>query len=200
MKYILSFLYPLMCVFTPCLVFLLISKKRHQEKISIRHFIWVYVFLLYLFLAISIAGSGSIWDIGQYETVIRTNEINIVPFSSKGAMTYILNIIMFMPLGFLLPHIWEKCQKFWKVILYGFGFSFTIEMSQLFNKRITDVDDLLMNTLGAIIGYMIWILFKKLNFSSKKIKYSSLSPIEPTAYILLAVLGNFILYNWKLIV
>ena len=46
--------------------------------------------------------------------------MNLIPFSSEGAMTYILNIIMFMPLGFLLPLIWENFRNAKKVVLMGF--------------------------------------------------------------------------------
>lgn len=64
-------------------------------------------FLLYIYLALSKAGIGSIWDIGRYSGLFRIDEINLIPFDSVGILTYILNIIMFMPLGFLLPLIWK---------------------------------------------------------------------------------------------
>ena len=39
----------------------------------------------------------------SYDTIIRLEEINLLPFQSEGIMTYVLNIIMFLPLGFLIP-------------------------------------------------------------------------------------------------
>ena len=67
--------------------------------------------------------------------------VNFVPFDSIG-IGYILNIIMCMPLGFLLPLIWEDCRKLGKTVLIGAGFSLLIEITQLFNYRATDIDDL----------------------------------------------------------
>lgn len=43
------------------------------------------------------------------------------------------------------------------VLLFGFGTSFAIEVLQMFCGRTTDVDDLLMNTLGALIGYWMFL-------------------------------------------
>lgn len=54
-----------------------------------------------------------------------------------------------------------------------------------------------MNTLGAIFGYLIWVLFKKI-FKKTNKKAISLSQHEPIVYLVLAVLGEFLLYNWRL--
>ena len=55
------------------------------------------------------AGIGTIWDLIAYGKL--DNSINLIPISSEGAMTYILNIIMFMPFGFLLPLIWKNFRN-----------------------------------------------------------------------------------------
>lgn len=44
----------------------------------------------------------------------------------------------------------------WKVLLFCLAFSLIIEIMQLFNHRATDVDDLLMNTIGGVVGYGIY--------------------------------------------
>ena len=142
-------------------------------------------------MVIRVAGSGSIWEINRYNSLIRMEEINLLPFQSEGYLTYILNIIMFMPLGFLLPLIWFKYRTIYKTILTGLGFSFAIELGQLFNRRATDVDDLLMNTAGTAIGFLIWFIFKKL-FCIKSCSYESK---EPVTFIALAFLGTLLLYN-----
>ncbi len=49
----------------------------------------------------------------------------------------------------------------WKTALTGFTLSLIIELSQLFNRRITDIDDLMMNTLGALIGWAIFRMMKE---------------------------------------
>jgi len=91
------------------------------------------------------------------------DEINLIPFLwiTEGVRPYIENILLFIPLGFMLPCIWKKYEVLWKTALSGITFSLIIELSQLFNRRVTDIDDLLMNTLGALIGWVIFRLLKE---------------------------------------
>lgn len=215
---IMSIIYPLICIMVPCAVYQIIiikSQNLKEKQYLIPHLIWVYIFLIYIYLAFSVAGIGSIWEIGQYGEIIRIEEINLIPFKSGGIMTYILNIIMFMPLGFLLPLIWEKFRNPLRVFLVGLGFSLAIEICQLFNYRTTDIDDLMMNSLGAILGYFIWVgVINLFNSISKKafaisknevidnsiinIKPISISKNEAIVYLTLAVLGEFLFYNWRI--
>ena len=94
-------------------------------------------------------------------------------------------------LGFLIPLIWKRYRNPLKIFMIGFGFSLSIELCQLFNRRNTDIDDLMMNTLGAVIGYFIWKLTKRL-FKNINHKSISLSKLEPIVYLTLAyyVSGN----------
>lgn len=64
-------------------------------------------------------GIGSVWDIGHFGSVIRPEEINLIPFRSKGAFTYVLNVLMFLPLGFLLPLLWKDFRGFGKGLAAG---------------------------------------------------------------------------------
>ncbi|WP_250672971.1 VanZ family protein (plasmid) [Paraclostridium ghonii] len=215
--------YSLLCLALPCLIYQIIIIKRmdlEERKYLVPHLIWVYIFLMYIYLALNVAGIGTIWDIGQHSGFIRINEINLIPFRSDGIITYILNIIMFMPLGFLLPFIWEDFRNLVKVLYTGFLFSLAIEISQLFNNRATDIDDLIMNTLGAILGYFVYVGVSNLlhSINKKTVSVSKdedtiqsenadhtnkktiyLSKNEAITYLILAILGEFFLYNWNLI-
>ena len=71
------------------------------------------------------------------------------------------NIVMFMPLGFFVPLLWKISNRF--VILLGFSFSLLIETSQLFLNRQTDVDDLMLNTVGVILGLLLYKLLNRKN-------------------------------------
>lgn len=74
-----------------------------------------------------------------------------------------LNILMFVPLGILLPWAIKKCQVWWWGWGVCFGISFLIELLQYMTGRgSTDIDDLIYNTLGGMIGYGIWCLLQKL--------------------------------------
>lgn len=71
------------------------------------------------------------------------------------------NILIFLPLGLLPPLLWGKMEKLWKTALFGFGVSLFIEVTQLILPRGTDVDDLLLNTFGTLLGYALFALIRK---------------------------------------
>lgn len=73
------------------------------------------------------------------------------------------NIMLFIPFGFFLGFIWtNKFNHIWTVASASFICSLAIELFQLSqNNRYTNVDDLILNTLGGVIGYGILKLFKK---------------------------------------
>lgn len=81
-------------------------------------------------------------------------------FSPGAWRNIILNILMFVPLGILLPLIFKNCRKYWVTYLVGLFFTLIIEVIQLISGRgIFDIDDIFNNTLGCIIGYGIVIIF-----------------------------------------
>lgn len=68
------------------------------------------------------------------------------------------NIGWFVPFGFLLPFLWNKA-KLWKVSLLGGLFSFGIEVAQyLLRKGYTELDDLLLNIFGCMVGYAMYLV------------------------------------------
>lgn len=70
-----------------------------------------------------------------------------------------LNTLLFVPLGFLIPNVTEHVDRWWKVMLLGFTASLAVETIQLVTRLgWFDASDLLHNTLGALIG---WIIYKK---------------------------------------
>ena len=91
--------------------------------------------------------------------------ISLIPFSDEThwlGVQRVLNAVMFAPFGFLLPVLWRGCRKWSVATLAGFLLSLTIELLQMFCFRATDVDDLLMNTLGAGFGFFAaWLFFHK---------------------------------------
>ena len=67
-----------------------------------------------------------------------------------------------MPCDFLLPLIVKKFDSFKRILLVNLGISLSIELSQLFNNRKTDIDDIILNVAGDIIGYIVYRLVEKL--------------------------------------
>ena len=69
---------------------------------------------------------------------------------------FIGNIGWFIPFGFLLSMLLKK-SVFFKVVMFGLAFSFVIEMLQfILRKGVAELDDLILNVLGAIIGYFLY--------------------------------------------
>lgn len=71
------------------------------------------------------------------------------------------NIIMFMPVGFFAGLLSDK-PRWWKGTLLTAGVSLCIEIFQLFVSRGTDVDDLILNTLGGLLGHLAFRAFHRL--------------------------------------
>jgi glycopeptide antibiotics resistance protein len=65
------------------------------------------------------------------------------------------NVLLFAPLGFLLPLLVPAIRRWWQVLAVGAGISLLIELYQLIWPlvRKANVDDLLMNALGALLGF-----------------------------------------------
>lgn len=143
--------------------------KRLGYKLPLQHIVIAYIFVYYLACVLIMTQISSIRDIFHnsfgipYPELLNTPpEFNLIPFRwiSEGVRPYIENTVLFMPLGLMLPFIWKKYEVLWRTALTGITFSFIIELSQLFNGRVPDIDDLLMNTLGACIGWLIFRLLK----------------------------------------
>lgn len=82
---------------------------------------------------------------------------------SFGVVTLFLigNILIFVPLGFLLPLLLKK-PSYIKIMLISLGIIVSIETLQLVTcLGIADVDDVLLNMLGSTIGYLTYYLTKK---------------------------------------
>lgn len=103
-----------------------------------------------------------------------TGEINLMPFKViqetyheaviNGHTNYLIinflgNIIMFMPIGFFIPVLWNIKSR--NVILIGSAISLFIEITQLLLPRGTDIDDLILNTLGTALGMIAYKLISK---------------------------------------
>lgn len=95
--------------------------------------------------------------------------INLVPFVNLLDYTsrreLILNIVgnstMYIPLGVVWPIVYKKLDKPWKVLVAGVGFSLCVEVLQLpFYDRVTDIDDLLLNFIGFLAGYGLYLLVR----------------------------------------
>ncbi len=71
----------------------------------------------------------------------------------------VANVGIFSPVGFFTALLWRR-PRWWRSLLAGFCASFTIELIQFFIGRSTDIDDLILNTAGALAGFWVFCLLR----------------------------------------
>lgn len=188
--------YEFVTEFVPFFIVMLLFRRNRGKYVtpfSKRHYFAVILFTLYIMAVFHVTGAGTIYNAMTGRIGQMKERINWIPFSRTiDPVGYGLNVVMFLPFGFLVPMIWKKMGKA-SVLTAGFSFSLLIELSQLFSYRGTDVDDLIMNTLGAAVGlwmYRIWD-----NLTKSKFQLDGIPTIELPAYILTIFLGRFLLFH-----
>lgn len=80
------------------------------------------------------------------------------------------NVLIFLPFGFFMAMA-SRYRSFLSTLIYSFALSLTIELSQLFMKvGCFDVDDLLLNTIGGILGFITFLVCNVIrrNYAKKK--------------------------------
>ena len=91
------------------------------------------------------------------------------PVFREALINLIGNTALFLPLGIVWPGVFRKLDSHRKVICAGVGYSLLIELAQLpFFDRVTDIDDLILNSLGFLIGYGIYLLVKAMKRIQKR--------------------------------
>ena len=118
----------------------------------------------YLTLSVYLAAVDAVVGLPSLLYIRFDRNINLVPFaymfSDYG--NSLLNVLLFVPLGFFLPVLWKRFRSFLWTALFGLGFSLSIELLQLFTFRATDINDLMTNTAGTILGWCLGRLILKL--------------------------------------
>lgn len=103
------------------------------------------------------------------ELLVQHRTLQLEPFQEifrafRGPWVMFLmlaNIGIFSPVGFFTALLWRK-PRWWKSLLAGFCSSVTIEFIQFFIGRRTDIDDVILNTAGALAGFWIFCLLQAL--------------------------------------
>ena len=146
--------------------------KYKQQKINIVREVGVFLFFIYL-LAVFNLTMSPFQFIAPYT---HKFEMEWLPFKEimeqfgrtpKLASYYAVgNIAMTIPFGLFMPLLFKRIRFVGTVIICGLCFSLTIELLQmLFTQRSAEVDDLIFNTLGAVIGFVLFKLIKKLFYT-----------------------------------
>ena len=98
--------------------------------------------------------------------------LNLTPFSwysttyemgwNRMTEQLLLNVVMFLPLGLLVPMVFRRQRRFWRTALTALCCTAAIETIQYFIGRSADIDDVIMNFLGTVLGYGIFALARLL--------------------------------------
>ena len=189
--------YELLAAFVPFLLLFLLLRKIQKKQgfvFSKGHLPIMLIFSLYIAGVYHFTGTGTIYDILRYQLELRYEQINLIPFSQDIDLTaYLLNILLFVPLGLLAPVLWQKMTRLPQIIGLAFSFTLLIEASQLLNNRQTDIDDIFMNLSGALIGFMFFKLWDV--FTGSRFRINSPCSAELPLCIAVVFIGRFLFYN-----
>lgn len=150
----------------------------------IKKWIWVILFVLYMHAMLNIVGVPNISYIRWYPVI---NWIPFTDLSGRNIIGMVLNIALFIPFGGFVTLYFKEFQGLKNILITGFLMSLSIEILQLATYRATDVDDLIMNTLGVVIGYGI----AKVVFKKFIVQESSRDKVKLAVMILLTLLVIF---------
>ena len=138
-------------------IFFLIKNKEHLVLYKELFYLSFIIYLLSLFQLVT---SGDL-------NVLRGN--NFIPFkeilrydigSNLFIKNVIGNILMFLPFGFFVGFI-LKSERVIEIINISLIASLTIECVQMVIGRVFDIDDILLNVIGGILGWLVYFLFRK---------------------------------------
>ena len=93
-----------------------------------------------------------------YDTYVEVTEFHNYSYL---VVSFFGNVGIFMPLGLLAPLLWARADGWRQCAAAGFCVSLFIELCQLPLNRCSDIDDLILNTLGALAGYGLFVLLRR---------------------------------------
>ncbi|WP_186819737.1 VanZ family protein [Priestia megaterium] len=166
--------------------FIFLKKKRKITSFKKELILGVFVLYLVGLASQTIVpnwNAGIVTDTGEpFFNIYFTNElshVNIIPFhtlyeyffqtntnvdewNSVSLLNLTANVMLFLPLGFFVALIWKKYHSIKKVIILGLSVTCLIEFIQYFIGRSSDIDDVLLNTFGTVIGYVVLLIIQYL--------------------------------------
>lgn len=148
-------------------------KRKHGKRPMLRH---AAIYGLIGITSSILYATIFYWGLSELSFSPDWHMLNLVPFTWLGH-TYVmgksrmleqlmLNVVMTVPLGLFLPIVFARLRRWWATALCTAIFITAIETLQYFIGRSADIDDLIMNVTGSILGYTIFALLER-GFSKK---------------------------------
>jgi glycopeptide antibiotics resistance protein len=155
---------PIPVIAAACLVLVaLVALALIDRERARRWARWLIAPTVIVILAVTMLGTATgtgVPNLIPSSTVLQ----QLTPGHPLGVFNVIGNIAMFVPLGWLLALATRRRQVLVAAIV-GFGLSAAIEVVQAFTGRIADIDDLLLNGIGAVLGAVAALLMTRLRRS-----------------------------------
>lgn len=123
------------------------------------------LFVIYCLILIWIILFKLSFSLEEIQALRGVSNINFIPFhydteTSLHFKEVILNILIFVPFGLLTTMMHFNLRK---SLIIGFGFSFVMEAGQyIFRLGSSDITDLITNTLGTIVGVILYVLLLRI--------------------------------------
>lgn len=157
------------------------SESKTEKRADRAREIILALFVLFMIglLTLTFENGINIWQQGNIfrrakERLQSGIGINFVPFHTirsfikyssgpGGVMINIVgNIVMFLPWGLGLPLLWKRYRSVLRLALMSLALPVCIEFVQLFIGRSVDIDDIILNFLGAMLGGLAYLALSKL--------------------------------------
>lgn len=159
---------------------------KTSQSVFRLHQAGVYLFCYYLFGVWFLTGMGPLQRFEPALSLLPSGDL------LHGTVDMILNVILFVPLGFFLPLLWRRFDRFSPVVMAGVLVSLLIETLQMFGLGITDINDLITNTLGTCAGYGLYrLLAHWMPKNAKRLFHQS--PVSGRAAVMLAVITSLLM-------
>lgn len=172
----------------PIFILYFLWLRKTGKAQSIFHIVAVFVFGYYLFGLLTVTGIGFTSSMNFRPNISWTPFVGMI----TGPIDTILNVILFVPLGFFLPLLYRKYRSMKAVVLTGFLFSLAVEFFQMFNWGSSDINDLMTNTAGACVGFWGYCLLSKILPSNLTNRFQSRN-VNAMAEILLFSVCTFVI-------
>lgn len=172
--------------------------KSTNQKIVLHNEIFNLLFIIYILLLFELL-TGTENSYGSGMNIIPFKEIMRYKFGSKMFIYNVLgNILIFVPFGYFISR-YVKPKKVFPIIVDAIITSITVETVQLKIGRSFDIDDVMLNMVGAILGYFVYIaldaIYKHLpKILQKDFIYDAISLIILVMFILYAT--NILDLRW----
>ena len=151
------------------------KKKNNRGKMIFRMVLIIYLGVLIRLIILKypvpvLRGIMDEWELSNAKAGVATANLTLFKTNRTYARYYdrlngfdnlFGNVLAFMPLGVLIPVSFPGVDRWWMILLHSFWLSLCIELFQLVSHfGAFDVDDILLNTLGGLLGFFCFLVVR----------------------------------------